>query len=1078
MPNGIAMPVIEFFCCVIFYFKSKSLMKKALLLLLVAAISVIQAHAQTRPITGKVTDAKDGAPLFGVTVKIKNTNTGTTTNAEGKFSLNVTGNPVLEFTFVGFSTKEVASAGKNNIDIKLGADEKGLSEVVVIAYGTTKKGSNTSATTQIDSKKFATRAISNIATALDGAAPGIQTNAGSGQPGDGPAIRIRGFGSVNASSDPLYVVDGVPYSGNLSSLNVADIESISVLKDASSSSLYGSRAANGVIIVTTKKGKNGRNQLQVNAIQGFNTRGIPEYNRVNAKEYYPLLWEAQRNALVTGGTALDVANRRASGLVAGAKGIKDMLGYNPFNVADNAIVGVDGKLNPNAELLYPDDLDWEKAVTRTGARGEYGINYSGGTEKTDYFASLNYLSDKGYVINSDFQRISGRINVNTQATDWFRTGVNLSGTFVKSNQTDVTSSTSYVNPIFFARNIGPIYPVYQHDATGAYVLDKNGDRIFDVGGSRGSAASPGRNTVGENLLNDNSFSRNILSGRTFGEISFLRNFKFTTNLSVDVTNYRANVYWNTVVGDGAPGGLGSRTSIQTTSYTLNQLLNYNKTFGPHTIGVLLGHENYDQTGNSIYGERQSQVILGNSELYNFTTTNNLYSYKRQYRTEGYFSRVNYDYDEKYFVSAAFRRDGTSRFYKDNRWGNFYSVGAGWRMDKENFIHNISWINMLKLRSSYGTAGNDAVIEVDANGVATPIYYAWQSLYKLGYNNALEPGLFFSKIGNQNIQWESNKSFDAGVDFALLDNRLTGSVEYFNRRSDNLLFDLPLPLSSGISSKTTNVGSMVNRGVELQLTGEVFRKKNFGWTVDLNLSTLKNELTKLPQPEIILSTKKLSIGHSIYDYWLRDWYGVDPADGAALYVANNPTGAGVRTMKNGDIVTTNINNAKYHYAGSAIPDMYGSINNTFNYKQFQLSFLISFQVGGKVYDATYASLMNAGSYGNALSTDILKRWQKPGDITDVPRMDQSQTTNFNAATSDRWLTSASFLNFRSAKLGYTVPEAYAKKAHVRAANVFLSGENLALFSARKGMNVAQAFTGVTSNVYMPARIISAGLNITL
>lgn len=1053
-------------------------MKKALLLLLIAAISVIQAHAQTRPITGKVTDAKDGAPLTGVTVKIKNTNTGTTTNLEGKFSLNVEGNPVLEFTFVGFGSKEVATSGKSNIDVKLGTDEKALNEVIVVAYGTTKKGSNTSATTQIDSKKFATRAISNVASALDGAAPGIQTNAGSGQPGDGPAIRIRGFGSINASSDPLYVVDGVPYSGNLSSLNVADIESISVLKDASSSSLYGSRAANGVVIVTTKKGKNGRNQLQVTAIQGFNSRGIPEYSRLNAQQYYPMLWEAQRNALVTNGTARDVANKRASGLVAGAKSIKDMLGYNPFNVADNAIVDTNGILNPNAKLLYPDDLDWEKAVTRGGARGEYGMNYSGGTDKTDYFASLNYLSDKGYVINSDFQRISARINVNTQATNWFKTGVNLSGTFVKSNQTDVTSSTSYVNPIFFARNIGPIYPVYQHDATGAYVLDKDGNKIFDVGGSRGSNASPGRNTVGENLLNDNSFTRNVLSGRTFGEITFLKDFKFTTNLSVDITNTRSNVYWNTVVGDGAPIGLGSRTSTQTTSYTLNQLLNYNKTFGAHTLGVLVGHENYDQTANQLYGERQSQIILGNSELYNFTTTNNLYSYKRQYRTEGYFSRINYDYDEKYFVSASVRRDGTSRFYTDNRWGNFYSVGAGWRIDKEDFMHSATWVNMLKLRSSYGTAGNDAVIEVDGNGVVTPIYYAWQTLYKLGFNNALEPGVFFTKLGNPQIQWEANKSFDVGVDFAILDNRLSGSVEYFNRRSDNLLFDLPLPLSSGISTKTVNVGTMVNKGVELQLTGEVFRKKDFGWTVDLNLSSFKNVITKLPQAEIISGTKKLSVGHSMYDYWLRDWYGVDPTDGAALYVANNTSGAGVRALKNGDTVTTNINNAKYHYAGSAIPDLFGSITNTFNYKQFQLSVLVSFQLGGKVYDQTYASLMSSGSYGAALHTDALKRWQKPGDITDVPRMDQSQTSNFNAATSDRWLTSASFLNLRSVKLGYNVPEAFAQRAHVRAANVYLSGENLALFTARKGMNVAQAFTGVTSNVYMPARIISAGLNITL
>ncbi|WP_143309818.1 SusC/RagA family TonB-linked outer membrane protein [Chitinophaga vietnamensis] len=1044
-------------------------MKKGLFLWLFMAISALHALAQTRTITGKVTDAKDGSALPGVTVKIKNTSTGTVTNGEGTFTISVNGNPTLEISNIGYGVQQVSTAGKNTINVQLSQDEKALNEVVVVAYGTAKKGSNTSASTQIDSKKFATRPISNIASALDGAAPGIQTNASSGQPGEGPTIRIRGFGSVNASSDPLYVVDGVPFSGNLSSLNVADIESVSVLKDASSSALYGARAANGVVIVTTKKGKKDRSSLQVTATQGFSKRGIPEYSRVDAAQYYPLMWEANRNALVSKGSTLSAANKAAT------NGIKGLLGYNPFNVPDNAIVDTNGVLNPNAKLLYGDDLDWDKAVTRTGSRGEYGLAYSGGSEKTDYYVSLNYLKEKGYVINSDFERIASRININTQATSWFKTGVNISGTFVKSNQTDVSSSTGYVNPIFFSRNIGPIYPIYQHDpVTGAYLLDADGNRMYDIGANRGPGASPGRHTIAENLLNDNSFKRNILSGRTFGEITFLKDFKFTTSIAVDVTNYRGNGFLNTIVGDGAPSGVGSRTSTQNTSYNLNQLLNYNKTINKHNIEVLLGHENYDQTINTLYGERQSLVAPGNSELYNFTTTSSLYSFTNKYRIEGYFSRINYGYDDKYFLSVAYRRDGTSRFSVDNRWGNFVSAGAGWRLDKENFMKPVSWVNMLKLRSSYGTAGNDAVL--DANGNQN--YYVWQSLYSQGYNNALEPGLYYTKIGTPEIQWEQNKSFDLGVDFGLFDNRLTGSIEYFNRRSDNLLFDLPLPLSSGIATKSANVGSMVNRGFELQLTGEIMRKKDFGWTADLNLSTLKNEITKLPQAEIISGTKKLSVGHSIYDYWLREWYGVDPQDGSALYRANVYNASNCRITKNGDTVTTNINNARYHYAGSAIPDLYGSLNNTFTYKQFSLSFLISFQIGGKTYDGTYAALMNSGSYGAALSTDALKRWQKPGDITNVPRMDQSQTTNFNAANSDRWLTSASFLNLRSAKLGYNLPKQYAQSIHVQAASVFVSGENLALFTARKGMNAAQSFNGVTTNVYMPARIISAGLNVTL
>ncbi|MFB6455710.1 SusC/RagA family TonB-linked outer membrane protein [Chitinophaga sp. Hz27] len=1057
-------------------------MKKGLFLGLLAILSVFQALAQSRTITGKVTDAKDGGPLPGVTVKVKNGSIGTVTGADGAFSINVNGNPVLEFTSVGFASKEVASAGKTNLIVALGADDKTLGELVVVAYGTAKKGANTSASTQIDAKKFETRPISNVASALDGAAPGIQTNSGSGQPGDGPSIRIRGFGSVNGSNDPLIVLDGVPYNGNLSSINVADIASLSVLKDASSSSLYGARAANGVVLITTKKGRAGHGQLSVSAVQGWNSRSIPEYDRVGAYEYYPLMWEAYRNSLTSSTISLDSASKIASGLVPGKNSVKDQLGYNPFNVANNAIVDVNGKLNPNAKLLWGDDLDWSKASTRVGQRGEYGINYSGGTDKTDYFASLNYLSDKGYIINSDFNRISSRLNINHRANDWFKTGVNLSGSFVNSKQTDVSSSTSYVNPIFFSRNIGPIYPIHVHDPnTGAYILDANGNKIWDVGGmseyglpSRGAGAFSGRHGIAENYLNDNSFKRNSLGGRTYAEVSFLKDFKFTTNLSVDVINTRSKVYWNTQVGDGNPAGLGSRTDNTNTSYTINQLLTYTKSLGKHSFDVLAGHENYSMNINQVYGERQGQVVSGNDELINFTTTTGLYSYVRDHKMEGYFSRVNYSYDDKYFFSGSFRRDGSSRLERANKWGNFGSIGAGWRIDKENFMKSISWVNMLKLRSSYGTAGNDVILNSDGS----QNYYGYQGLYALGWNNALEPGVFYSKLPNKDLKWESNKSFDVGVDFAVFKNRLTGSVEYYRRASSNLLFDIPLPLSGGVASKTVNIGAVRNSGIELQLTGEVIRAKNFGWTADLNLSTVKNVITELPQSEIISGTKKLMVGKSIYDYWLRAWYGVDPADGSALYVAADPKGAGVRTMANGDVVTTNINNAAYHYAGSAIPDLFGSINNTFNYKNFSLSFLISFQLGGKTYDATYASLMSSGNYGGAVSTDILNRWQKPGDITNVPRMEQRQTTNFNAASSDRWLTSASFLNFRSLKLGYTVPASFLETAHLKGANVFVSGENLGVITARKGMNPSQAFTGVTSNGYLPARVVSAGLNITL
>jgi len=716
---------------------------------------------------------------------------------------------------------------------------------------------------------------------------------------------------------------------------------------------------------------------------------------------------------------------------------------------------------------------------RTGRRQDYALSFNGANDKTDYYVSLGYLNDKGFVIKSDFERFTGRVNVNTQATKWFRTGLNISGNMTESNQANDESSTGYANPFFFGRNIGPIYPLYEHDpVTGAYILDEQGNKIYDLGGKRGPDASAGRHILAETLLNDNLFKRNVLSARTYGEVIFLKDFKFTTNLSVDVSNYLASTYQNTLVGDGAPAGRANKTNTQTTSYTVNQLLNYNKTLNDrHFIEVLLGHENYDWTYNYFYGMRQGQISTGNTELVNFVDINSLTSYTDKYRTEGYFSRANYTFDDKYTFSASYRRDGSSRFFQEKRWGDFWSVGASWRLDRESFLNLPSWVGMLKLRGSYGQVGNDAILNSSGNNV----YYAWQALYDFGpgINNVSEPGFLQASLENKNLVWESNNSFDVGLDFSLLDNKLSGGVEYFQRESRNLLFSVPLPLSSGVLSRLENVGTLNNTGVELHVAADVLERGDFGWNVDFNWTTIKNEFKKLPagQDEIISGTKKIMVGRSIYDFWLRQWYGVDPTDGSALYLAQNQEASSNRTI-DGVVVTTDINNAKYDYSGSAIPDFYGGLTNNFRYKALSLSFLMTYQVGGKMYDATYAGLMTADVEGRALHKDMLKRWQKPGDVTDVPRLDNANSTHLNGASSTRWLTDASYLNFRSVTLGYNLPSSLTSKVNMQNARLYLTGENLALISARKGMNPTQAFSGVTSNAYLPSRVISLGVNVTL
>jgi hypothetical protein len=436
--------------------------------------------------------------------------------------------------------------------------------------------------------------------------------------------------------------------------------------------------------------------------------------------------------------------------------------------------------------------------------------------------------------------------------------------------------------------------------------------------------------------------------------------------------------------------------------------------------------------------------------------------------------LNYDYKSKYYISGSVRTDGNSRFSRESRWGTFWSVGGGWNINKENFLGNVNWIDLLKLRSSYGVVGN-------AEGIG---FYAYQGLYSYN-NNAGNAGITQSQTAflNNALTWEGNKQFDIGVDFSLFKSRINGSVEYYRRETVDLLFAVPQPLSSGALTVNQNTATMYNRGFELQLNGDILRSKNFIWNMNVNLSTVKSEITKMPElsKEIISGTKKLAEGHSQYDFWLRTYYGVDPTDGTALYVAENKTTATNRRIIANkatglmDTVTTLASNGKFEYQGTAIPDLYGSFTESITYKNFTLNALFTFQLGGKTYDALYAGLMSSGTYGGALHTDILKRWQNPGDITDVPRLDAGRTTDFNAQSS-RWLVDASYFNIRTISLAYVLPQSLVSRLKVNNAQVFVSAENLAFFSKRKGMNNQQAFTGVTSNAYPPARVLSAGVTL--
>ena len=1040
-----------------------------------------QVYAQDNMVTGKVTDA-EGSALPGVSVVVKGTTRGTTTDTEGNFRIAAARNAQLEFSFVGFVAKEVTVGTQSAIDVTLAPDVANLEEVIVTAFGSAKKANFTGSAGTISAENIAVRPITTLASAIAGTTAGVQTTAGSGQPGASPEIRIRGFGSISSGNDPLYVVDGIPYTASIANLNPSDIENITILKDAASTALYGARAANGVVMVTTKKGQKGKNTINVKLTKGLNTRALPEYDRVGPAEYYPLMWEAYRNSVAyraTNPIALPAANTDASGRVV------SLVGYNVYDVPAANLVSTDGTLNPSANLIYSaEDLDWAAPLMRQGSRDEVNLSFSGAQEKTDYFISMSYLRDKGFLIRSDYDRFTGRMNVNSQMNSWFKTGANLSATITKSNQADAGTNTAFVNPFFFSRNMGPIYPVYAFDPANPsqFLTLPDGSLRYDYGNlnALGLPNRPqygGRHAIAETEKNQNFFRRNVIGARGYAEISFLKDFKFTTNVGVDLTNFNNVTFGNPEIGDGAPAGRSTHEFETIAGYNFNQLLNYDKTFGNHTFGVLLGHENFQVTDNNLTGSRANQILDGNVELINFTNTTNLSSRYNIRKVEGYFSRINYDYNEKYFVSASVRRDGSSKFYEDARWGTFYSISGAWRLDQESFIKAIPAISLLKLRSSYGQTGNDGGGNTQEGTSIS--YYAWQPLYSLGWNNAAEAGILQNSLGNRNLEWESSNAFDVAVEFGLFNSRLSGTVEYFNRQSSNLIFDVPLPLSAGILTETRNIGTMYNKGIELELSGDIIRTGDFTWTLGLNATSFKNRITKMPEenPEIIDGTKKLKEGSSIYDYWLREYKGVDAATGQALYRAESFVAANSITTETGDTLTTSINNARYHYNGSSIPKLSGGVTTTLSWKGLSLSGILVYQLGGKVYDSGYQGLMGSGGYGSAKHVDILNRWQNPGDITDIPRMDAARTSDFDAQ-SDRWLIDASYLNIRTVTLGYFLPKTLASKLFLQNAQIYVSGENFFIKSRRKGLNVQQSFNGISNNAFSSQKSLVMGISFSL
>ena len=1048
--------------------------KLTFLLTCLFLVGVGLVNAQSKSISGKVLSAEDGQPIIGATVKVKGTSAGTITNVDGEFKISLQSDAKnLVVSYVGMNTAEVQAV--NGMTVKLQSDAKMIDEVLIVAYGTAKKSSFTGSASVVSAAKIADRSMSNVTAALEGSTAGVTVSGNSGQPGSGINVRVRGFGSVNASNSPLYIVDGVPYEGAISNISSDDIESMTILKDAASTALYGAKAANGIVVLTTKKGKKEKARVQFKATTGVVSRGLSEQNTVGVNDYMKLGWETLRNSKIypTTGVAMTAA---AAGQYASDNLISGALYMNPYTVGNKEIFSADGVLNSSAQLKYGDDCNWFDAIERTGIRQDYGMNISGGNDKTQYFFSIGYLNEKGYVINSDFERFNARANVESKVTSYLRTGISINGSRSNSKfaRTGSDDNSAFVNPFNFARSMAPIYPIYLHDATtGDYILDALGQKQYDYTSNR--ATNNGRHVIAETEWNNNSFVRQALGVRAFAEISFLKDFKLTLNGAGDFSDYKESVYENTLVGDGAPSGRGQRDFSDNKTWNLNQVLAYEKSFGVHNFAVKAIHESYKYTYQDLYAMRQGLIADGNFELYNFTTTNDVYSYTSEKRTESYLGNFEYNFDNKYYLSANVNRSASSKFAKENRWGTFWGVGASWRIDQEKFMKQYDFVNSLKLRTSYGQNGNESLL----TSSGSEDYFPYQGLYAI-QNNGTEAGFWLSSLENKKLSWEKNAQFDVAIEYSLF-SRLRGSFEFYNRQSTNLLFSVPLPVSGGVKSIWSNIGTMYNRGFEVMVSVDPVKTKDLVWTVDLTASTNKNEITKMPKnndgtsKEIVSGTKKLSEGHSMYDFWLRQWYGVNPTDGSALYYAQDKVATANRVVIGTDTLTTNVNNARYGYSGSSLPKVQGALTNTVKYKRFDLSFMFTYSLGGKIYDTNYQTLMVASAYGPK-HTDILNRWQNVGDITNVPRMDAGQATNFNA-NSDRFLISRNYLMFKNLTLGCSFPANWMRAIEATEGRIFVSAENLFILSKRKGMNVSESFAGTTSNVYNPSKIVSLGVNFT-
>mgnify|MGYP002674422045 FL=1 len=1162
----------------------------------------VQAFAQSA-VSGKVTD-EAGEPCVGANVLIKGTTTGTMTDLDGNYSLpHVKQGSILVFSSIGYTSQEVRLGSSSVVNVVLKSDADFLNEVVIIGYGTAKRKDLTGSLTQIDNKLIASQNSSSATKALEGAVPGIVYASVDGQPGNDAGLRVRGLGSTNVgASNALVIIDGVPAQGDnpLSNMNQEDIASITVLKDAASTAIYGSRGANGVILVTTKRGDSGRTKISFQARAGWNTVGSYKVGQVdNAAGIYEYLWQSIYNSYRYGvngaGPALnketgeyytnignpnvshDAAAEFASQHLFNYIGLNDSFGrnmlgnymaynvpgatYTPDGTGSSAsstmtgayLVGTDGKINPNASLLYDDT--YADALLKTGFRQQYDLSASGGSDKEDHYLSLGYLTDPSYVPNSRFERITGRANINVNLFKWLKVGANVGYT---------RSRTNYQGTYWAARNSGsnqgnitryvnghtPIVPFYAHDAEGNYIYDKNGDRVrnYLYNSTYSPLGQTGNNYGSTDIMYamDNDIREDLtstLNTRTYIEIPFLDHFTFRTDFAYDKINRTTTVYYNGTTGRAASiGGYFGKRMNDIEVMNLQHRLTYNQDFGKHHVDAMALFEDSDWEQQTVNWGSADEFIPGFLAAGNFvgryygagSAPTPGYGHDIE-RMRSWLGRANYIFADKYYVSGSVRRDGSSKFRKENRWGTFWSVGAGWRFTEESFMQDLrdNWLNNGKLRASYGVIGNQ-------NGIGRyQTYRTWgySTTYQTTNNGTGRPTgdsykLSMGGLVNTQLTWEETKTFDVGLDLTLF-NRIDLTFDWYNRVTGNSQFNQPVSyLAMGQTTLPRNIAELTNRGIELDINADIIRTKDIRWNVAFNITHYTTKLTDLPDDAIPAHAEGLpdgtwednqgswasaggsqqsanvylrGIGRDWFNLYMYKYAGIDQNSGLPMYFhrvteADHAAGKYKDTEVGGSVKTTNYANASKYEVGSAIPTFQGGFNTSFSYKNFYVNAQFAYQIGGKFFSRNYAeylyNVVDAQMYrmmfvskdvkGNTWTPDntgagFPMQWYPAGENS---YFSGTSANGGNWSFTDESLFSASYLRLKNLTLGYNVSKSLLNRLRIDKVvsniKVFASSDNLFILSAAKAidptMSASGGYNDVDSYTFPNMRTYTIGINL--